>query len=156
MFAYFSICTEWLVELEDKGIRLFGDIFKYRKKIVFDESRAGFQKLNANLFSKQTNEELFFFDNKGVPIAESKEDHDDDIDMMDGAFMAAAQSMKFSSENGSRKRKELGGDDESGPLFKSLKYKINHSANDYLSSEGASSGSEVENPSSDDEMDDTD
>jgi hypothetical protein len=110
------------------------------------------------LLSKQTNEELFFFDNKGVSANESKENGDDDIDMMDEAFIAAAESMKTSIDNGSRKRKVLGGDDESGPLFKSLKYKVNCSANDNLSSgsEGVGSGSEVENPSSDDEMDDTD
>jgi hypothetical protein len=150
-------CTEWLVELEDKGITLSGDIVKYRKRIVFDESRAGFQNFNANLFSKQTNEELFFFDNKGVSANGSKENDDDNMDMMDGAFVTASRSMK-TSDNGSRKRKELGGADESGTLFKSLKYKINRSANDNLSSgsEGVSSGSEVENPSSDDEMDDTD
>ncbi|KAJ3701834.1 hypothetical protein LUZ61_005539 [Rhynchospora tenuis] len=148
---------KWLIELEDKGISLFGDISKYRKRIVFDESKASLQNLTAGL-SKQTDEELFFFDNKGGPNDKSREDHDDDMDMMDGAFIAAAQSIKASADNGSRKRKELGGDDEVGPLFKSLKYKINPSVSDYFSTgnEGGSSGSEVENPPSDDEMDDTD
>ncbi|KAJ4768402.1 DNA ligase 4 [Rhynchospora pubera] len=147
---------KWLIELEDKGISLFGDISKYRKRVVFDESKASLQNLNAGLY-KQTDEELFFFDKKGGPTSESREDHDDDMDMMDGAFIAAAQSIRASADNGSRKRKELGGDDELGPLFKSLKYKTNPSVNDYLSSgnEGGSSGSEVENPPSDDEMDDT-
>ncbi|KAF3324468.1 hypothetical protein FCM35_KLT10625 [Carex littledalei] len=142
---------KWLVELEDKGIGLFSDISKYQKRIVFYETKAGSQNLNANLFSKQTDEELFFFDKNEGSTDALKEDQDDDMDMMDGAFIAAAQTMKATTADGSRKRKELGGDDESGPLFKSLKYKINPSVN-----EGGSSGSEVENPSSDDEMDDTD
>lgn len=151
MFVYFPIHAEWLVELEDKGIGLFSDISKYQNRIVFDDTKTGSQNLNANLFSKQTDEELFFFDKNEGHTDASKEDQDDDMDMMDGAFIAAAQTMKTTTANGSRKRKELGGDDESGPLFKSLKYKINPLVN-----EGGSSGSEVENPTSDDEMDDTD
>jgi hypothetical protein len=89
--------------------------------------------------------------------AKSSEDEEaEEMETADNAFMAAAQSMKVAA-NGIRKRK--GSESEDPAVVKFVKYKVeDSSAKDYFLSaaNGMSSGSEVENPQSDDEMEETD
>jgi hypothetical protein len=103
--------------------------------------------------------ELFFIDKQRVGEvmdAKSSEDEVEEMETADNAFMAAAQSMKVAA-NGIRKRKGCESEDPAAVKF--VKYKVeDSSAKDYFMSaaNGMSSGSEVENPQSDDEMVETD
>ncbi|KAJ3671089.1 hypothetical protein LUZ60_008515 [Juncus effusus] len=129
---------KWLVELEDNGIKLFGDkISKFRNNLIFDEPKI--PNSNFNSISKQTDEELFFVDKKGS----SK--NDDVMMMMDDAFMAAAESMR---DGKNRKRKEF-------EEMEGQKAKLGKFGDGFVN---VSSGSEVDDPESDgdDEMDGSD
>ena len=124
------------MSLEDQGLRFFEDSSqKLRTRLMLDKSRAA--------DSKETDVDLFFIDSKGHAA------EDNEMQPVD----AAAWSMKSPASNG-RKRKELGGKEEAPVKF--IKYKVHDpSTKDYLSSsvaDGGSSGSEVDNPPSDDEM----
>ncbi|VAH61516.1 unnamed protein product [Triticum turgidum subsp. durum] len=103
---------KWLVDLEDKGLTVFGENCSRIRERLMHEA--------------------------------------------DNAFMAAAQSMKVMA-NGIRKRKDCGNEDAA--VVKFVKYKAEDSSvKDYFLSaatNGMSSGSEVENPQSDDEMEET-
>uniref|UniRef100_A0A0A9D756 Uncharacterized protein n=1 Tax=Arundo donax TaxID=35708 RepID=A0A0A9D756_ARUDO len=104
--------------------------------------------------------DLFFIDKQsGGEVMDTKAGEDVEaveMETADNAFMAAAQSMKVVTD-GIRKRKGCGNEDVTAVKF--VKYKVEDtSAKDYFMSatNGMSSGSEVENPRSDDEMEDTD
>ncbi|KAL6882040.1 hypothetical protein ACP4OV_011512 [Aristida adscensionis] len=147
---------KWLVDLEDKGIKVFGDnTSRIKDRLICDEFKNGYGNRmihsDADLFfiDKQSGGEVM--DNKGSEDEEAVE-----METADNAFMAAAQSMKMAS-NGIRKRKSCGNEDATSVKF--VKYKVeDNSVNEYFLSatNGMSSGSEVENPQSDNEMEETD
>ncbi|OAY76475.1 hypothetical protein ACMD2_15174 [Ananas comosus] len=146
---------KWLVDFEDKGLRLLGDnISRLRKRLMFEESKVVSEHAMVDSISKETDADLFFFDKQRN---DTEEDHKDrDIEMVDNAFMAAANSMK-SAIDGRRKRKGSGGEGELQVKF--VKYKIHDSSvKDYFLpiTNGVCSGSEVENSPSDAEMEETD
>ncbi|XP_073008203.1 uncharacterized protein [Typha latifolia] len=143
---------KWVVDLEDKGMRLFGDnLSKLLKRLIYNESKVTSEGTIFNSASKRTDADLFFFDKQGDAVV--KDAKDDDMEMMDNAFMVAANSMKLTS-NGRRKRK---GGNEGEFQAKFVKYDTIGSGKDYFSpvADDMSSGSEVENPSSDDDMAET-
>ncbi|XP_040378716.1 uncharacterized protein LOC102701389 [Oryza brachyantha] len=144
---------KWLVELEDKGFRVFGDnVSRIRERLMYDERRNGYQSRMIH-----SDADLFFIDKQnGGEVMDTRAGEDEEaaeMETADYAFMAAAQSMKT---NGMRKRKDCGTEDAN--VVKFVKYKVEDSSvKDYFLSgnNGVSSGSEVENPQSDDEMEET-
>lgn len=136
------------MSLEDQGMRVFEDsMSKLRAKLMFDKSKAVSKVSAPTTESKERDADVFFIDNKGHAAADEEMQSVDDT-----AFLAAARSMKSLGSNG-RKRKEVGDKEETPVKF--LKYRVSDSSmNDYLSTAGdvLSSGSEVDNPPSDDEM----
>lgn len=152
------VLTEWFLGLEERGLRLFEDnISKLHSKLIFDETKFGPDASVFNMDSKKTNADLFFFDNRGEVAEEAAED--EDMETMDTAFLVAARSMKSTPSNGRKKRKEW--EDEEGEVqMKFVKYKLDNRSvkEDFTPSvaHDMSSGSEVENPASDEDMEDTD
>lgn len=135
---------------------MFGDNSSWIKgRLTYDEVKNGYGSRMIH-----SDAELFFFDKqRGGEVMDAKSSDDEDaveMETADNAFMAAAQSMKVAA-NGIRKRK--GSENEDTIAAKFVKYRVeDSSAKDYFMSaaNGVSSGSEVENPQSDDEMEETD
>lgn len=150
---------KWLVDLEEQGLRLFEDnISKLRTKLIFDEPKVVSEDSMFNSGSKRTdaNDSLFFFDKQGEVSEKGAED--EEMEPMDSVFMTAARSMKSTMSNGRRKRKEWRSE-EGEAHVKFVKYKTHDSSiKEYFSSsaaDGMSSGSEVDNPPSDEDMEET-
>uniref|UniRef100_A0A0E0JKT0 Uncharacterized protein n=1 Tax=Oryza punctata TaxID=4537 RepID=A0A0E0JKT0_ORYPU len=147
---------KWLVDLEDKGFRVFGEnVSRVRERLMYDEVKNGYQNRTTH-----SDADLFFIDKQsGGEVMDTRAGEDEEaveMETADNAFMAAAQSMKAMT-NGMRKRKDCGAEDAN--VVKFVKYKVEDSSvKDYFLSanNGMSSGSEVENPQSDDEMEETD
>ncbi|CAL9187036.1 unnamed protein product [Musa hybrid cultivar] len=141
---------KWLLVLEEQGLKIFENITELRSKLKFEEADVVSDTTKFDSDNKKTDDDLFFFDNKG----EGDKDAAEDMETVDVAFFSAAHSMKSDTDKGRRKRKEMGYDGESQVKF--VKYKIHDkSVKDYFKVAGAdslSSGSEVENPHSSDEM----
>ncbi|KAL0426924.1 UNVERIFIED_CONTAM: hypothetical protein Slati_2867200 [Sesamum latifolium] len=142
---------KWMLNIENKGIKLFDDDMSnfraaFNSKEEADASMEEDQKPDSNL--------LFYIDNKG----QKEYENEDSIQMnesMSAAFRAAAHSM-HSPEQGGRKRKTK--KCENTKQVKFVKYNaLKHSS---LSGERSAdprndhsdSGSDVENPSSDEDM----
>ncbi|XP_058075237.1 uncharacterized protein LOC131223754 [Magnolia sinica] len=142
---------KWLLNLEDQGLRVFvHEISKFRTKLVFDESKADYEHPIFKLDTKRSDNEIFYIDNKGEGEDKVKEE-DQEMQSMDTAFMAAARTMKFTANDGRRKRKD-GRKGEGKTKVKFLKYKLQDSylkENSCLGVDGMSSGSDVENPDED-------
>lgn len=143
---------KWLLNLEDRGIRVFDDsISKCRTKLVLDISKADFEQPSSKLEGKKKDDDiLFYIDNKG-------EDEDADEDKvnksMSTAFVAAAHRME-STENGGRKRKEGRSAEKKIKFVKYDLFQNSDSARarpSFVSNDGFSSESEVENPVSDED-----
>lgn len=153
---YVCFLTEWLVDLEDKGFKVFGEnVSRIRERLMYDEVKNGYQSRMTH-----SDADLFFIDKQsGGEVMDTRAGEDEEaveMETADNAFMAAAQSMKAMA-NGMRKRKDCGAEDSN--VVKFVKYKVEDSSvKDYFLSanNGMSSGSEVENPQSDDEMEETD
>lgn len=150
---------KWLVDLEDKGLKVFGEnCSRIRERLMHDDPKNGYHyqsKMN------HSDADLFFIDKQshqeGIYTKGGEDEEAVEMETADNAFMAAAQSMKVTA-NGMRKRKDCGNEDAS--VVKFVKYKAEDSSvKDHFSSAatngGMSSGSEVENPQSDDEMEET-
>lgn len=145
---------EWLLNLEDKGLRVFGNgMSKFRTKLVFDNSSVDYEHLIFKPDRTNTDDDIFFIDKEGQQTEKIMEE-DQPMQSMDAVFISAAQSMKFTSNDARRKRKERRGEGEKQVKFQ--RYKLNDSftkENPVLSSANdMSSGSEVENPPSDDDV----
>ncbi|VAH77332.1 unnamed protein product [Triticum turgidum subsp. durum] len=149
---------KWLVDLEDKGLTVFGEnCSRIRERLMHDDakndyhyqSRMGHSDAGLFFIDKQSHQE-------GMHTEGGEDEEAVEMETADNAFMAAAQSMKVTA-NGIRKRKDCGNEDAA--VVKFVKYKAEDSSvKDYFSSaatNGMSSGSEVENPQSDDEMEET-
>ena len=135
---------------------MFGDNSSWVKgKLIYGEVKNGYGNRMVH-----SDADLFFIDKQsGGEVMDTKGSEDEEAVEMEttgNAFMAAAQSMKVET-NGIRKRKGCGNEDAAALKF--VKYKVQDSSvKDYFSSakNGMSSGSEVENPQSDDEMEESD
>ncbi|XP_047055342.1 uncharacterized protein LOC124661522 [Lolium rigidum] len=142
---------KWLVDLEDKGLKVFGENFsRIQERLMHDEGK----NFNQSRIS-HSGADLFFIDKKSHQEGMDTKDGEDgeavEMETADNAFMAAAHSIKVMA-NGIRKRKDCGTEDAAAVKF--VKYKTEDSSvKGYLqATNGMSSGSEVENPQSDDEM----
>uniref|UniRef100_A0ACD5W0Y3 Uncharacterized protein n=1 Tax=Avena sativa TaxID=4498 RepID=A0ACD5W0Y3_AVESA len=146
---------KWLVDLEDKGLKVFGEnCSRIRERLMHDEGKNDHQSRMSH-----SDADLFFIDKQshrdGMDTKGGEDGEAVEMETADNAFMAAAHSMKAMA-NGIRKRKDCGTEDSS--VMKFVKYKAEDSSvKDYFSpsTNGMSSGSEVENPESDDEMEET-
>lgn len=119
---------------------------KYRSKLVRDTSKTDFEQPASKLDSKRVEEDLLFYvDNKGEKEDTDEEDKNTN-ESMNAAFVAASHTMKSMDKEG-RKRKE--GSAEKEKKTKYIKYEL---LNNYESS----SGSEVENPLSDEDSESKD
>ncbi|KAL0337314.1 UNVERIFIED_CONTAM: hypothetical protein Scaly_2006500 [Sesamum calycinum] len=142
---------KWMLNIENKGIKIFDDDMSNFRAAFNSKEEAGasmeeHQKPDSNL--------LFYIDNKGQKEY-GNEDNKQMNESMSAAFTAAAHSM-HSPEQGGRKRKTKKG--ENTKQLKFVKYNaLEHSS---LSGERSAdprndhsdSGSDVENPSSDEDM----
>ncbi|KAL5838610.1 hypothetical protein ACOSQ3_015779 [Xanthoceras sorbifolium] len=150
---------KWLLIVEDQGIRVFDcEITKTCAKAVMCKSgveydlrviMSNINNLNGNI--------LFYNDDEG----RGRDKGDGDVDMVgsvDNEFLAAPGLMKSTVTDGTRKRKE-GTNIEGEIQVKFVKYHChnNSACEKFLPSgndDGLSSGSEVDNPVSDKEMED--
>lgn len=145
---------KWLLEEEDKGARLFDDIMlKNRARLLIDNLKADSGKAD-----DETSEDdvLFFIDNKGK-VDDGVEDDGKVNESMSAVFMAAAHTMQSAKEGGGRKRKEGRGAGKKKQV-KFQRYDLfghldsSGDKDKFLDKDGSRSGSEVEDPLSDDEM----
>ncbi|KAG9456562.1 hypothetical protein H6P81_001070 [Aristolochia fimbriata] len=150
---------KWLLNLEDQGMRLIAnDILKIRSRLTFDDAKVAFKHPTSRIENMKMDEDLFYIDSKGVEQAEkSLEEEDQGVPSNDSEFLAAAQMMRSTATNGMRKRKET---NKAGlqKKVKFLKYHIpaDHVEEKMIVSDGdATSGSEVENPLSDEDMEES-
>ncbi|KAL3829969.1 hypothetical protein ACJIZ3_018771 [Penstemon smallii] len=140
---------KWMLNIENRGIKIFdNDMSKYRAKLISHNLQEELEQIAKREGGKKPDSDLLFYiDNKGQEEYGNREDEDMNKSLS-AAFMAAAHSME-SSENGGRKRKTKNG--EMTEKVKFVKYNlVGNSAvprNDDLSS-----GSEIENPDSDEDM----
>ncbi|KAM3349819.1 hypothetical protein ACQJBY_022595 [Aegilops geniculata] len=149
---------KWLVDLEDKGLTVFGEnCSRIRERLMHDDAKNDYHYQSR---MGHSDADLFFIDKQshqeGMHTEGGEDEEAVEMETADNAFMAAAQSMKVTA-NGIRKRKDCGNEDAA--VVKFVKYKAEDSSvKDYFLSaatNGMSSGSEVENPLSDDEMEET-
>ncbi|EMS63491.1 hypothetical protein TRIUR3_14570 [Triticum urartu] len=149
---------KWLVDLEDKGLTVFGEnCSRIRERLMHDDAKNDYHYQSR---MGHSDADLFFIDKQshqeGMHTEGGEDEEAAEMETADNAFMAAAQSMKVMA-NGIRKRKDCGNEDAA--VVKFVKYKAEDSSvKDYFLSaatNGMSSGSEVENPQSDDEMEET-
>ncbi|KAL6956326.1 hypothetical protein U1Q18_050051 [Sarracenia purpurea var. burkii] len=157
---------KWVVNLEDRGIKLSDDgIAKYKSRLAFEISGAEHEQLGHNIEVTKLDGELhFYIDNKGEGEREREDGIEDEderaIESMNAAFVAAAHTMSSSAQNGRdrRKRKE-GRNIGEKKQVKFQKYKLYDNSGSsgekstFLKKDGLSSGSEVENPISDEDTD---
>lgn len=142
--------AEWLIHLEQLGRKVLdSEALRYASQSISEERNLlTVESVPSN--DEKMDDDLFFFD-KG-------ERNDDEMESMDAMFSHAARSMKESSRNGRVKRKESSG--EAGNRIKHVKYDVQ--SNLFGDSEipvvanGANSDSEVENPLSDADMEESD
>ncbi|KAI3447097.1 hypothetical protein Pfo_003762 [Paulownia fortunei] len=143
----------WMLNIENRGIKIFDDdLSKFRT--AFNSKEALEQLANREEGKKPDSNLLFYIDHKGQEEYGSEED-EKMRESMSAAFTAAAHSIQ-SSEQGGRKRKTKDGKKRKQVKF--VKYNVfDHSS---LSGERpadprndhSDSGSDLENPSSDEDM----
>ena len=145
--------------MEDQGIRLLDDdITKYKSKLAIDISEAEHEQLVYTKEGTKANADLgFYIDNKG----EEEDVYGDDgrtNESVNAAFVAAAHTMASAENGGGRKRKERTGVGKKKHV-KFLKYNLQDNSGSsgekstVRTNDGSNSGSEVENPLSDEDID---
>ncbi|XP_043704430.1 uncharacterized protein LOC122654418 [Telopea speciosissima] len=151
---------KWMLNLEDRGARVFDHyIAKFRPKLVLDMSKVD----NEYSVSKPDSQlgdcdVLFYIDNKGEAEKKVEGDHEM-MESMDAAFLTAAHTMKFTTND--RRRKQREGRVEGETQVKFMKYQLTYDSakGKFPSSTDvdgqSSSSSEVKNPLSDEEMEET-
>ncbi|KAJ4958086.1 hypothetical protein NE237_025197 [Protea cynaroides] len=148
--------VKWMLNLEDRGIKVFDhDIAKFHHKLVFDmrvDNEFSVSKSDSQLGDGDL---PFYIDNKGEEENEVEGDQEM-IESMDAAFLAAAHTMNFTAND--RRRKQREGRVEGEKQVKFIKYqRHDDSAKGKFPSSTdvdgqSSSASEVENPFSDEDM----
>ncbi|KAJ9701945.1 hypothetical protein PVL29_003940 [Vitis rotundifolia] len=146
---------KWLLIAEDQGIRVFDhNISKLHAKAVMYKSRVEYELPVCKLDGKTQDNNVFFYtDSEGS--GEEKIDSDQEmVDSLNAAMLAAACTVNLTTD-GRRKRKGI--IDEGKTQFKFGKYHLlENSFGDnplpFGDDGGSSSGSEVENPVSDEDM----
>ncbi|KAI3868964.1 hypothetical protein MKX03_003335 [Papaver bracteatum] len=146
----------WLLKIEQKGVQVFDlRMSKLRAKLVLDMSKMKYEESTFKSNSKVADDDLFFIDTKGGAEEAKEEDDQEMVDSVDAAFVAAARQIKASNEK-TRKRKE-GVKTNVGAKVKFQKYDLDNISVEKMSAssdsdidDGKSSGSEVDDPLSED------
>ena len=148
--------SEWLLIIEDQGVRIFEcDIFKVYARAALCKSRVEYE------IPVVKNNGKYLGENLVCRVHEGKEDKKADgdlemIDSMDTVPLSAPGLMTSTTTDAVRKRKEGSNIEEEIPV-KFVKYRLHENlvrqklsplAND----DGLSSGSEVDNLASDEDM----
>ncbi|KAK6941410.1 hypothetical protein RJ641_026787 [Dillenia turbinata] len=166
--SFSSVFTSlgWVLNLEDRGIKVFEVISNYRANILWDCS-SGDNEQSVNMVDdKQLYADLLFFiDNKGEEKDKNEDDmEEEDIDKIENvndsicnAFITTARTMNSTENNLTRKCGE-GKGAEKMKTIKFVKYDLPKNANvesenSMLVDDGSGSESDVENLSSDEDMD---
>lgn len=146
------------MNLEDQGIRVFDDsTLTSCAELLRDTFKKDVQQLALKMESKRMDDDdLFYVDKKGEELGEEDDDDDETSnEAVSAAFVASAHSMK-SKNNGGRKWKN----ERSAPKQKKIKFvkygsvqnsESPNGRSPVVSNDSGSSGSEVENPLSDDD-----
>ncbi|XP_044472190.1 uncharacterized protein LOC123200872 [Mangifera indica] len=150
------------IGMDEKPSRSFGSspklyrTLKTRAKLVVDNSKHDYKPQPSKMERKHADSDiLFYIDNKGE-VEDGDEEQKKLNKSMSAAFVAAAHSMKM-TKNGVTKRKEKG---ITGKMkkIKYLKFDLSENfgstieRNSSVSNESLNSGSEVDEPSSDEDM----
>ncbi|XP_043810692.1 uncharacterized protein LOC122723221 [Manihot esculenta] len=147
---------KFLLNLDGQGIRLFDDtISKFHAKLAFDDSKSDYEQLAFKPGGKKADADLFYIDNKGEEENLGEDDKEVN-ESMSNAFIASAQRMRL-MENGGKKRKE----ERNARKKKKIKL-LKHTLSDTsdsdeerstsASDDDSGSESEVENPTSDEDV----
>ncbi|XP_073034418.1 uncharacterized protein [Primulina eburnea] len=147
----------WMLNIENRGTKIFDDEYlKSRGKLILESSEEEYkQPARWEDGARQDSDTLFYIDNKGEE-ERGKEEDGKISESMNSAFMAAARSIQ-SSEQGRRKRKT-----KNGERRKSVKFSRFNRLDDSASLSGkrsnvprnddSNSGSEIEDPHSNEDM----
>ncbi|KAK1289295.1 hypothetical protein QJS10_CPB18g00913 [Acorus calamus] len=146
---------KFLMNLEDQGLSISDHFSKLHSKLALDDELKGHSE--HPLYKpgkKEADDDLFYVDTKGGETEEAMENNQE-MHVVDTAFLAAAQSMRSMENGGRKKRKEnRRGTEESHAKF--VRYSLHESPvkRDITRSvaEVMNSGSEVEDPPSDEDM----
>ncbi|KAI3979569.1 hypothetical protein MKX01_001761 [Papaver californicum] len=147
----------WLLNIEQKGVHVFDlQMSNLRAKLVLDMAKMKYVESALKSDSKVADKDLFFIDTKGGAEEVKDEDDQEMVDSMDAAFVAAARQIKLTSNDKTRKRKE-GNKTKVGAKVKFQKYDLDITSvektppsSDGDDDDGKSSGSEVDDPLSED------
>ncbi|CAA3032074.1 Hypothetical predicted protein [Olea europaea subsp. europaea] len=137
----------WMLNIENRGIRIFDeDMSKFRAKLISDNLKEDLEMLGNKGEGKALDTDLFYIDNKGEN--DGNEEDENTSESMSAAFMAAAHSMQSAEHGGTKRRAKKS---EKRKRVKFLKYSLAENSESYTfpSNDG---GSDVENPSSDEEL----
>lgn len=140
----------WMLNIENRGIRIFDDdMSKSRAKLISDNLKEDLKKLANKGEGKTLDTDIFFIDNKGEN--DGNEEDDKTSESMSAPFMAAAHSMQSAEHGGTKRRAKKS---EKRKRVKFLKYSLAENSESYTfqRNDGGNSGSDVENPSSDEEL----
>ncbi|XP_073156517.1 uncharacterized protein [Henckelia pumila] len=143
----------WMLNIENRGIKIFDDEFlKSRGKLILESSEE--ESKQPTRWAREDSDTFFYIDNKG------EEEHGKEdgkiSESMNSAFMAAAHSIQ-SSEQGRRKRKTKNGERRKAVKFSRFNLLDNSSSpsgkrSDVPRNDDSTSGSEMEDPCSDEDM----
>ncbi|KAK1267307.1 hypothetical protein QJS04_geneDACA002553 [Acorus gramineus] len=146
---------KFIMNLEDQGLSISDYFSKLRSKLALDDELKGHSEHPPSKpGKKEADDDLFYVDTKGGETEEAVK-YNQEMHVVDTAFLAAAQSMRSTENGGRKKRKEnKRGTGESHAKFvryslheSPLKRDITRSVADFMNS-----GSEVEDPPSDEDM----
>ncbi|KAL2534288.1 hypothetical protein Adt_07639 [Abeliophyllum distichum] len=140
----------WMLNIENRGIRIFDDdMSKFRSKLISDSLKEDSDRLANKEERKTLDTDLFYIDNKGE--LGGNEENEMMSKSMNAAFMAAAHSIQSAEHEGT---KRLAKKSEKRKRVKFLKYSLTENSESlaFPSNDGRSSGSDVENPSSDEDI----
>ncbi|EEF48111.1 uncharacterized protein LOC8265086 [Ricinus communis] len=148
---------KWLLKLDGQGIQIYDDrVSKLHAKLAVDNSKPDSERSAFKPEGKLTDADLLFYiDNKGGKEG-CNEDDKEINESMSAAFVAAAKTMRL-IEKGGRKRKE-GINAGKKKKIKVLKHDLSDNSDSdgeissAVSDDSSGSGSEVENPSSDEDV----
>ncbi|XP_059657081.1 uncharacterized protein LOC132303714 [Cornus florida] len=141
---------EWFLVLEDQGVRVFDhSISKHLSKVVICKSRVDYELSEHKLDCRNQNEN----EGRGGDIVCEDQEM---VDSVGDVIFAASWTVNLSATNGIRKRNEGTGDEEER-CVKLVKYNphensVGERVLPFSEDDDLSSGSEVENPISDEDM----
>ncbi|XAR53421.1 hypothetical protein NMG60_11021966 [Bertholletia excelsa] len=151
---------KWILDFEDRGVKLLDDgLVKCLSRLALDFSEAEYGTITNDREGKNSDADLLFYiDNKGE--GDGSEEDEKTKESMSAVFLAAAHAMS-SAESGSGRKRKVGRDAEKKKRIKFLKYNLQEDFGSsgeksaFVEKDGSNSGSEVEDPFSDEDVEET-